>query len=203
MSAASWTLGATVAILSVAPVTNLFSPNQVMNASFDPLELVNTYGAFGTIGRERTNIVFEGTDAAVPDESAVWKPYPYRGLPVDPSSRPPQVAPYQLRLDWQMWFAAMSSPEEYPWTLHLVWKLLHNDPGAVGLFASNPFPKKPPRYVRAVMYRYEFANPANREGLWWTRERLGLWLPVLSTDSVDLRRALAAYGWVRPQGQAP
>jgi hypothetical protein len=109
----------------------------------------------------------------VPDESAVWKPYPYRGLPVDPSARPPQIAPYQLRLDWQMWFAAMASPAEYPWTLHLVWKLLQNDPGAVGLFAANPFPERPPRYVRAVEYRYAFADPANRGGAWWTRERLG------------------------------
>jgi hypothetical protein len=198
MAIAAWALAATVAVLSVQPVANMLSPNQVMNASFDPLELVNTYGAFGTVGRDRTNVVFEGTDSAVPDESAPWRAYPYRGLPVDPASRPPQIAPYQLRLDWQMWFAAMGSPQDYPWTLHLVWKLLHNDPGAVGLFASNPFPGKPPRYVRAVLYRYSFAEPSNRAGAWWTRERLGLWLPAFSTDSDRLRRILVAYGWIRP-----
>jgi len=198
MAVAAWALAATVAILSVRPVANLFSSRQVMNASFDPLELVNTYGAFGTIGRERGNVVFEGTDSEVPDDSAVWKPYPYRGLPVDPAAPPPQVAPYQLRLDWQMWFAAMASPGQYPWTLHLVWKLLGNDPGAVGLFAANPFPDKPPRYVRAVMYRYAFADPVKPGGPWWTRERLGLWLPPLSAESGDLRRFLEAYGWIRP-----
>jgi hypothetical protein len=203
LAATAWALAAVVAVLSIKPVANLFSPNQVMNASFDPLELVNTYGAFGTIGRERTNVVFEGTESAVPDESAVWKPYPYRGLPVDPSLRPPQIAPYQLRLDWQMWFAAMASPAEYPWTLHLVWKLLQNDPGAVGLFAANPFPERPPRYVRAVEYRYAFADPANRGGAWWTRERLGIWLPPLSTESADLRRFLEAYGWIRPTAESP
>ena len=58
-----------------------------------------------------------------------------------------------------MWFAAMGSPNEYPWTLHLIWKLLHNDPGAVSLFRANPFPQNPPRYVRAVWYRYEFVRP--------------------------------------------
>jgi hypothetical protein len=198
MAIAAWALAATVAVLSVQPVANMLSPNQVMNASFDPLELVNTYGAFGTVGRDRMNVVFEGTDSAVPNESALWKAYPYRGLPVDPGSRPPQIAPYQLRLDWQMWFAAMASPQDYPWTLHLVWKLLHNDPGAVGLFASNPFPGKPPRYVRAVLYRYSFAEASNRAGAWWTRERLGLWLPPFSPDSDRLRRILVAYGWIRP-----
>jgi hypothetical protein len=169
-----------------------------MNASFDPLELVNTYGAFGSVGRERMNVVFEGTDSGAPDELALWKPYPYRGLPVDPAGRPPQVAPYQLRLDWQMWFAAMSSPDRYPWTLHLVWKLLHNDPGAVGLFAANPFPERPPRYVRAVLYRYAFADPANKGGPWWNRDRIGLWLPALSAESPSFRRFLAAYGWIPP-----
>lgn len=202
MAAAAWVLAATVAVLSVRPVANLFSPKQVMNASFDPLELVNTYGAFGTVGRERMNVVFEGTDAAVPDGAAEWKPYPYRGLPGDPARRPPQIAPYQLRLDWQMWFAAMADPDSYPWTLHLVWKLLHNDPGSTGLFAANPFPARPPRYVRAVLYRYSFADPSNGKGLWWTRQRLGLWLPPLSADSPALRRFLAAYGWM-PTAQAP
>jgi hypothetical protein len=199
MAFSSWALFAVVAALSIRPVANLFSPRQVMNASFDPLELVNTYGAFGTIGRERTNIVFEGTDSAVPGEAAAWRPYLYRGLPVDLDSRPPQVAPYQLRLDWQMWFAAMGSPSQYPWTLHLVWKLLHNDPGATGLFAANPFPDRPPRYVRAVLYRYRFADPANGGKAWWTRERLGLWLPAFSADSGQVRRILEYYGWISPQ----
>jgi hypothetical protein len=203
MQVASWALAAAIAFLSIRPVENLFSAHQVMNASFDPLEIVNTYGAFGSVGRERMNVVFEGTDSAVPDERAEWKPYPYRGLPVDPAARPPQIAPYQLRLDWQMWFAAMAGPDSYPWTLHLVWKLLRNDPGSVGLFAANPFPGKPPRYVRAVLYRYSFADPANREGLWWTRRRLGLWLPALSAESPGLRRYLAAYGWYPPVRDSP
>ena len=198
MIVASWALCAVVAVLSVKPVVNLLSPHQVMNASFDPLELVNTYGAFGSIGRERTNIVFEGTDAAVPDDTALWKPYPYRGLPGDPLARPPQIAPYQPRLDWQMWFASMSSPEEYPWTLNLVWKLLNDDKGALSLFAADPFPGKAPRFIRAMAYRYTFAPPGNKDGAWWVRERLGPWLPPLSADSKDLRRFLEAYGWIGP-----
>ena len=120
----------------------------------------------------------------------MWKAYPYQALPVALDRRPPQIAPYQPRLDWQMWFAAMSTPDEYPWTLHLVWKLLHNDPGALSLLGGNPFPEKPPRYIRAVLYRYEFAPPGNPEGNWWKREELGLWLPPLSADDPRLLNLL-------------
>ena len=196
MRITAWAITGLVALLSVQPVLNLFSPGQIMNTSFDPFDLVNTYGAFGSVGRERFNVVFEGTDAVVPDDDADWKVYPYKGLPVDLSHRPPQVAPYQLHFDWQMWFAAMSTPQNYPWTLNLVWKLLHNDPGALGLFAGNPFPQNPPRYVRAVLYRYRFATPGNPAGHWWEREKIGLWLPPLSTDDPELRQFLAQYGWL-------
>jgi hypothetical protein len=185
-----------VALLSIQPVVNLISPNQIMNTSFDPLDLVNTYGAFGSVGRERLNVIFEGTDAVEPDDQAVWKAYPYRALAVALDQRPPQVAPYQPRLDWQMWFAAMSTPDQYPWTAHLIWKLLHNDPGALSLFGGNPFPDKPPRYVRAVLYRYQFTPPGNARGDWWKREALGLWLPPLSAGDPRLIQFLKQAGWL-------
>jgi hypothetical protein len=94
-----------------------------------------------------------------------------------------------------MWFAAMASPNEYPWTLNLVWKLLRNDSGAVGLFRSNPFPNQPPRYIRAVLYRYSFVRP-NPRGVWWKRERVGLWLPPLSSDNPELKKILRAENWI-------
>ena len=193
---AAWVVAAMIGLLSLQPVANLISPNQVMNTAFDPLALVNTYGAFGSVGRERLNVVFEGTEAEVPGEHAVWRPYPYRALPVALDRRPPQIAPYQPRLDWQMWFAAMSTPDQYPWTLHLIWKLLHNDPGALSLFGGNPFPNQPPRYLRAVLYRYEFVPPGNAGHDWWQREELGLWLPPLSADDPRLIGFLKAAGWL-------
>jgi len=91
----------------------------------------------------------------------------------------------------------MSTAEQYPWTYNLVWKLLHNDPDAVGLFASNPFPNAPPKYIRAVLYRYHFAKPGNPQGLWWTREQLGVWIPVVSVDNQLLVGFLRAEGWMR------
>ena len=196
MQRASWVVAAVIGLLSLQPVLNMISPGQIMNTSFDPLDLVNTYGAFGSVGRERVNVVFEGTQATDPDPNTEWKAYPYRALPVALEQRPPQIAPYQPRLDWQMWFASMGTPEQYPWTLHLVWKLLHNDSLALRLFGANPFPDKPPRYIRAVLYRYQFARPGNPERLWWTREPLGLWLPPLSTEDPRLRALLRQAGWL-------
>ncbi len=194
--ALAFAVAVVVAFLSRNPVANLFSRSQVMNTSFDPLNLVNTYGAFGSVGRRRRNVVFEGTDADIPDDRAHWKEYLYKGLPVDVTRKPPQVAPYQLRLDWQMWFAAMSTPQAYPWVFHLVWKLLHNDERTLSLFAANPFPHHPPRYIRAILYQYAFMEPGNSRGLWWSRERLGLWLPPFSTDNPRLTLILRRAGWL-------
>jgi len=197
MLTTAWLVAAIVALLSIQPVLNMLSPGQMMNASFDPLDLVNTYGAFGTVGQERTNVVFEGTADDTTDGKATWKPYIYKDLPVLLNEPPPQIAPYQPHLDWQMWFAAMSTPDQYPWTYNLVWKLLHNDPGAVSLFAGNPFPVKPPRFIRAELYSYKFAKPDNAQGLYWTRERLGDWIPALSVDDTRLVKFLEGEGWVR------
>ncbi len=191
-----WVLTVLLAVLSIEPTLNLVSPGQIMNTSFIPLDLVNSYGAFGSVGRERLNVIFEGS-ADQPDDAALWKAYPYRALPVALERRPPQIAPFQPRLDWQMWFAAMATPEDYPWTLDLVWKLLHSDPGALSLFGPSPFPEKPPRYVRAMLYRYRFARPGNPDGNWWQREVVGTWLPPLSVSSPVL------LDYLRGEGRLP
>jgi hypothetical protein len=192
----AWVVASLVALLSIQPVFNMFSSGQIMNRSFDSFDLVNTYGAFGWVGQERLNLVFEGTMEAVPDDRANWKPYLYKALPVAPDKQPPQIAPYQPHLDWQMWFAAMSSPDQYPWTLNLVWKLLHNDSHAVGLFAGNPFSGKPPKWIRVVLYRYSFAKPGNPDGRWWNRELIGNWLAPMSVTDPYLLESLERAGWI-------
>jgi hypothetical protein len=200
MTVGSWAVAGLVAFLSINVVLNLVAPGesgQAMNTSYDPLHLVNTYGAFGSVGRERQAIVFEGNDSDDPSATAGWKEYPFVGLPWDPSRRPPFIAPYQPHLDWQLWFAAMATPDEYPWTYHLVWKLLHNDPAMLGLFAGNPFPDHPPKYIRAVLYIYHFAPLDNPQHVYWTRDRQYLWLPPYSADSADLRDRLANYRWLK------
>jgi hypothetical protein len=177
-----------IAYLSITPVINLFSNRQLMNASFDPLDLVNTYGAFGSVGKERFEIVFEGTSDTMITGDTIWKEYEFKAKPGDPNRRPPFVAPYQPRIDWQIWFAAMASPAEYPWTFTFVWKLLHNDRRTLSLIANNPFPDSPPHYVRARLYRYRFAPLG--EHAWWQREAVGEWLPALSSDNQRFRDLL-------------
>jgi hypothetical protein len=88
----------------------------------------------------------------------------------------------------------MASPADYPWTLHFVWKLLHNDRGTLSLLANNPFPNAPPHYVRARLYRYQFAPIGDQA--WWKRERIGEWLPALDANDPQFRRLLDAMDWL-------
>src|SRR4029079_9733853 len=136
-------LAAVVAVLSINPVLNLMSSRQMMNTSFEPLHVVNTYGAFGSITRTRNEIVIEGTDDPDVTATTKWKSYEFRGKPGDPSRLPPQIAPYHLRLDWLMWFAARASPYDHPWFAALLVKLLEGDRDALSLLRSNPFPDRP------------------------------------------------------------
>ena len=187
---AAWQRAAVVALavlviaLSVRPARNLVGRRQLMNASFDPLRLVNTYGAFGAITRVRREVVLEGTDEPAPGPATVWAEYQFKAKPGDPRRRPRQVAPYHLRLDWLLWFAAMSPPSAHPWMATLVARLLENDPATLKLLDHNPFPDHPPALVRARLYRYRFTTAAERHqtGAWWSRDLLGDYLPPLRLD---------------------
>ncbi|MET1084504.1 MAG: lipase maturation factor family protein [Burkholderiales bacterium] len=189
-------LATLVAFLSIGPIVNLVSPSQVMNTSFGSLDLVNTYGAFGSVGKVRYEIVFEGTSDETIGEATRWKPYEFVCKPGDLKRRPCVISPYQPRLDWQIWFAAMSTPKGAPWVVHLVWKLLHNDRGALSLLANDPFPQAPPRFIRARYFRYEFAPPGSRKGAWWKRTYVDDWLYPLSIGDPRLEKFLSDYGWL-------
>ncbi len=162
-------------VLSYWPVQNMASRRQLMNYSFNPFHLVNTYGAFGSVTRVRHEVVIEGTDESEPGPSTGWREYEFKGKPGDPYRRPPQIAPYHLRLDWMMWFAALSGSLARPWFRPLLAKLLENDRATLKLLRTNPFPDAPPAYVRARLYRYRFTDRSERRdtGAWWHRELIG------------------------------
>jgi hypothetical protein len=166
-----------------------------MNSSFDPVYLVNTYGAFGSVGRDRYEIILEGTADEDPG-GAHWVPYEFRCKPGSVTRAPCVVAPYQYRIDWQMWFAAMDDYRRHPWIVHLVYKLLSGDEGMLSLLASNPFPDRPPKWVRAERYRYHFTTFSGRGEGWWKRERVGVYLPPLSADDPSLLEFLERRGWL-------
>jgi hypothetical protein len=172
-----------VAVLSIGPARNLFSSRQLMNYSFNRLHLVNSYGAFGTITRTRYEIVIEGTDDAVIGEQTKWREYEFKGKPGNPAVRPAQIAPYHLRLDWLMWFAAFAQiPPRGDWFTTFMARLAESDPMVVGLLRTNPFPDRPPSYVRALYYQYWFTTPDERRatGQWWRRDLVGEYMPPVA-----------------------
>ena len=152
-----------------------------------------TYGAFGGITRKRYEVVVEGTDEGVVTESTHWREYEFRGKPTATDRIPPQIAPYHLRLDWLMWFAAMSDYSEHPWFVKFLGKLLEGDAATLGLLRSNPFPNAPPQFVRAQLYLYQFTTPEERRrtGQWWKREFARPYFPVVSLETPGMRRFLA------------
>lgn len=180
-------------VLSIPVVHNLLSKRQIMNTSFDQWSLVNTYGAFGSIGKERYELVLQGTADPIISEDTLWKEYEFKAKPTDVNRPLPIIAPYQPRIDWQIWFAAMSVPQREPWLVHLVWKLLHNDELALSLIAENPFPDQPPKFIRIEYYKYEFAKLSDEQV--WNRTHVGTWLNPLSVDTPGLREYIAQRNW--------
>ncbi|NLE81804.1 MAG: lipase maturation factor family protein [Rhodococcus sp.] len=173
---------ALVVVLSYRPARNLVSARQVMNASFDKWHLVNTYGAFGTVTKIRHEIVLEGTVDMMVSDATEWREYEFKGKPGDVRRRPRQFAPYHLRLDWLMWFAALSPSYARSWFPGMVAKLLAADPSVLALVRTDPFSGKAPHFVRARYYRYRYTSRRERRetGAWWHRELVGEYMPPVS-----------------------
>jgi hypothetical protein len=139
--------------------------------------VVDAYGLFAVMTKERPEIIIEGSD-----DGETWRAYEFRYKPGALGRAPAWVAPYQPRLDWQMWFAAQSDYRQTPWFVNLTLRLLQGSPDVLALFRNNPFPDRPPLAIRAVLSDYHFTTFAERRsnGNWWTREELREYLPAVS-----------------------
>lgn len=180
------------AYLSVPVVKNLCSRRQLMNSSFNRWRIVNTYGAFGSVTKERYEIIIEGTAdnrKAIEEE---WLPYEFKGKPGNPIRIPPIVAPYHLRLDWLMWFLPLRVPltatgiavRGYEdWFIEFVKKLLQGEEATLRLIKENPFPDKPPKYIRARFFRYTFAPMGS--GKAWDRKWIGDYLEPVDLENLS------------------
>jgi hypothetical protein len=146
-----------------------------------PFRIVNGYGLFRVMTKDRKEIVIEGSTDRVD-----WLPYEFKWKPGDVMRAPGWCAPHQPRLDWQMWFAALGSPRDRIWFQNLLIRLLQGKAEVTRLFARNPFPTTPPHYIRAVMYRYRFTTLTEhrQSGAWWKREELGEYFPTISIDQL-------------------
>src|SRR5262245_61417766 len=149
----------------------------VLTEAVSPLLIVNPYGLFVTTTTTRPEIIVEGSE-----DGQTWREYVFRYKPGPIDRRPPWNTPHQPRLDWQMWFAGYGTVAENPWLQHLILELLKGSPPVRALLASDPFPVRPPKYIRAELYDYHFADPAThaQTGQWWVRRVEGLYFPRVS-----------------------
>jgi hypothetical protein len=176
-----WMFYATVAELTPIPVPTL------PVVALEPFRIANRYGLFAVMTRGRYEIEFQGSD-----DGKTWVAYPFRYKPQDPAKAPGIYAPYQPRFDWNLWFASLGSWREYPIVPRTEIRLLSNDSDVLNLFKKNPFPQKPPRQVRVVLWQYWITTLAEKreQGLWWRRQFLGLYAPTIERDSDGNIRAV-------------
>jgi len=156
------------------------APAMWLYDEISPLRIVNTYGLFAVMTTTRPEIIVEGSDDGVN-----WREYSFKYKPGDVMRRPPWNFPHQPRLDWQMWFAALGTASENPWFSLFLQRLLENSPDVTALLGVNPFPGKPPVYVRAVLYDYRYSSPqeAAATGAWWVRQPQGIYYPAAALGS--------------------
>jgi hypothetical protein len=164
--------------------SNLLLPAAELDGWLAPFRMVNSYGLFAVMTTTRNEIIVEGSD-----DGTNWLPFEFKYKPGDMNRRPGFVEPFQPRLDWQMWFAALGDYRQNPWFVNFCVRLLEGSPEVQALLANNPFPNRPPRYVRAEFYEYHFTNlqEHHASGAWWKRERTGKYLPAFSL--ADLQKS--------------
>jgi predicted DCC family thiol-disulfide oxidoreductase YuxK len=156
-------------------------PLAIIYSRLEAFRIVNGYGLFRVMTKDREEIVIEGSADGID-----WHPYEFKWKPGNMTRAPGWCAPHQPRLDWQMWFAALGTPRQNPWFIRTLICLLQGKRDVVQLLETNPFPEKPPRYVRALFYRYRFTTMAERQqtGAWWQRQELREYVPAFSLDQM-------------------
>jgi predicted DCC family thiol-disulfide oxidoreductase YuxK len=162
--------------------SELLFPIAVADEWLQPFRSINSYGLFAVMTTERHEIIVEGSDDGVN-----WLPYEFKYKPGDANKRPEFIEPFQPRLDWQMWFAALGNYQESPWFVNFCGRLLQGSPEVLALLEKNPFPDKPPHYIRAGLYDYHFTTFAERRatGAWWKREFIDEYLPPISLSDLE------------------
>jgi uncharacterized membrane protein YphA (DoxX/SURF4 family) len=154
-------------------------PGATVTRELQNFYFASTYGLFAVMTTERKEIIVQGSDDGI-----IWLTYEFPYKPGALDRAPPIVAPYQPRLDWQMWFAALGDYQSNPWFMHFMAKLLEGSSDVLKLLAYNPFPDHPPKYLRAEFYRYTFTEPSElqKTGNWWKRDFVEYYLPPIGVS---------------------
>ena len=166
--------------LNVVEFVSMFVRNKLLRQILRPFiyfRLVNGYGLFVHMTRHRDEIIVEGSD-----DKEHWKAYEFKWKPDNPLKPPRFNIPHQPRLDWQMWFAALSHYRYNQWFTNFLIRLLQDSKDVTALLKINPFPDHPPKYIRSVVYNYHFSDLKikRKTGVWWVREYKGNYTPVMS-----------------------
>jgi hypothetical protein len=181
-------LSVLIAVLSGMTVVSAFDDSinyptalKQLDDYISPFRSINGYGLFRVMTTERPEIIIEGSD-----DGEIWKPYSFKWKPGDLQRAPQFCTPNMPRLDWQMWFAALGRLEDNPWFVNLLIRLLQGSGPVLDLMGNNPFPDHPPKYIHAVLYKFEFTTEAERreKGDWWKREKTGIYCPPVSLNDV-------------------
>jgi len=182
-------------LLSIPHVTNFFAPLSTfrMIGSFDPLQLMNAFGAFGVVSEERIELIVTSSM-----DGKLWKEYEFPAKPGNIRQRPKQVAPYHCRLDWQLWMAAQypTIHASSPWMYRFLIKLLEADPGVLQLLSKDPWNGQKPQWIRIEKYHYNFNNDKTCTGDYWSREHRGRFYPRMGMGATltDLWRQVDRQG---------
>jgi predicted DCC family thiol-disulfide oxidoreductase YuxK len=157
--------------------TSLLKPLAWVAAELEPFRSTNNYGLFAVMTTQRNEIIVEGSN-----DGTNWLAYEFKYQPGDVSRRPKFIAPFQPRLDWQMWFAALGTYQQNPWFESFCVRLLQGSPDVTALLAKNPFPAHPPKFIRAELYNYRFttSKASSNPNSWWQRELVGDYVPAVS-----------------------
>ena len=188
-----------IAKLSIPVIKNLCSSKQLMNASFDPLRLINSYGAFGVVNEERIELVIE----SAMDYKGPWKEYEFKVKPGNIFRKPRWISPYHYRLDWQMWIASTCGGiDRSLWMYTFLYKLLKGEKQVIDLLASDPWSSKGkeqkdaiesgnqesqnvPKYIRVEKYLYKFNTSKGVGNSYWTREKIGNFFPRQGVATIE------------------
>jgi hypothetical protein len=170
----TWPLNFWLCYTALKPEAEWPKPLLVVYTRLEPFRILNGYGLFRVMTKERPEIQVEGSADGID-----WLSYEFKWKPGDLNRAPRWCAPHQPRLDWQMWFAALGGRRQEDWFQNFVVRLLENEPTVTRLLARNPFPDKPPRYVRAILFKYQFTTSEERRttGAWWKRREIGEFFP--------------------------
>lgn len=175
--------GAGLIFLQLACLRNYFKPSKILKKILQwtaPFHLTNRHGIFAVMTTKRIEVIIEGSS-----DEVHWHEYLFKFKPSEIQRRPRRVAPYQPRLDWMAWFLPFSRFESEEWFQRFLFQLLNGSPEVIKLLRYNPFQDQPPRYIRALLYEYQFSEPQLKKetGCWWTRRCIGNYTPILKSAS--------------------